>query len=289
MGQGNSSCCSEGKKSAVLQDKQCDIVCAQGQDEQEQTMIRLEEEIVKSGPDEGPLALPPSSTLALLLTADAQDAPSDTEPIKGAYSFRSGATYEGQWKNRSRHGFGVQRWPDGSCYEGEWADGGVQGKGRFTFQNGDVYIGQWKANSFHGLGAYRAADGVTYLGEWTHEAREGYGVEVSASSGTTKYAGAFLLDKKHGHGIYTWSDGGEYVGEMRQDIIEGYGIHRSNKGDIFKGGWRGAVKHGIGCYYMSDARTFSARYEDNKHVGLGCYTSIGPDGSKIRSFRKAES
>jgi hypothetical protein len=28
--------------------------------------------------------------------------------------------YEGEWKNESKHGMGVQKWPNGAKYEGEW-------------------------------------------------------------------------------------------------------------------------------------------------------------------------
>ena len=34
------------------------------------------------------------------------------------YTFKTGATYQGQWVGGFRDGFGVQVWPDGARYEG---------------------------------------------------------------------------------------------------------------------------------------------------------------------------
>ena len=33
-------------------------------------------------------------------------------------TFPSGIIYEGQWLGELKHGFGVQKWPDGAIYEG---------------------------------------------------------------------------------------------------------------------------------------------------------------------------
>ena len=35
---------------------------------------------------------------------------------------KNGGTYEGEWKNGLRHGFGKHVWQDTSYYEGNWFD-----------------------------------------------------------------------------------------------------------------------------------------------------------------------
>jgi len=35
-----------------------------------------------------------------------------------AFTFKSGAVYEGDWIGDRREGAGVQKWPDGARYEG---------------------------------------------------------------------------------------------------------------------------------------------------------------------------
>jgi hypothetical protein len=39
---------------------------------------------------------------------------------KDKHFYKSGATYEGEWKGGFRDGLGTQVWPDGASYEGEW-------------------------------------------------------------------------------------------------------------------------------------------------------------------------
>lgn len=34
--------------------------------------------------------------------------------------YKTGSTYEGEWRGGFRDGFGVQVWPDGASYEGDW-------------------------------------------------------------------------------------------------------------------------------------------------------------------------
>ena len=38
------------------------------------------------------------------------------------YTFKSGATYIGEWVGGFRHGQGKQVWIDGASYEGQWKD-----------------------------------------------------------------------------------------------------------------------------------------------------------------------
>jgi Uncharacterized protein conserved in bacteria len=57
------------------------------------------------------------------------------------YTFKSGATYEGEWRGNMRDGWGVQVWPDGAKYEGEWKNNKAHGKGKFWHVDGDIFEG----------------------------------------------------------------------------------------------------------------------------------------------------
>jgi hypothetical protein len=46
--------------------------------------------------------------------------PDQPREKRSKHYYKSGATYEGQWKGGFRDGIGVQNWPDGASYEGEW-------------------------------------------------------------------------------------------------------------------------------------------------------------------------
>ena len=45
--------------------------------------------------------------------------------------------YEGDWKERMRHGFGVFMYANGNKYEGEWSHDKRNGRGIFTWASGD--------------------------------------------------------------------------------------------------------------------------------------------------------
>lgn len=92
--------------------------------------------------------------------------------------FRSGSTYQGQWQNRQRHGYGKQVWPDGACYEGQWQNNCASGDGRFTHSEGDYYIGQWHDNKAHGYGSYYHRGKPTYTGQWRCDLQHGSGIET---------------------------------------------------------------------------------------------------------------
>ena len=53
----------------------------------------------------------------------------------------NGATYEGEWMNGERDGYGIQQWADGSRYEGEWRNGKANGEGKLYHADGDIYEG----------------------------------------------------------------------------------------------------------------------------------------------------
>ena len=36
------------------------------------------------------------------------------------FQYKTGATYQGQWKGGLRHNKGVMIWPDSARYDGEW-------------------------------------------------------------------------------------------------------------------------------------------------------------------------
>ena len=62
--------------------------------------------------------------------------------------------YYGEWDMSffTKHGRGIQLWPDGSYYKGYWENNKAEGKGEFIHSSGEVYIGNWHNNRRHGKG-----------------------------------------------------------------------------------------------------------------------------------------
>merc|ERR1711981_1179627 len=55
----------------------------------------------------------------------------------GVFSYRGDddhgrMSYDGDWKNKAAHGYGVMKWQNGDRYEGDWVEGLRQGKGKYT-------------------------------------------------------------------------------------------------------------------------------------------------------------
>ena len=71
-----------------------------------------------------------------------------------AYTYKTGAVYNGQWKGGLRHGNGTMVWTDGAKYEGEWSYNQAHGNGKFYHSDGDVYDGSWINNKANGSGVY---------------------------------------------------------------------------------------------------------------------------------------
>mmetsp|Transcript_78977 Transcript_78977/g.205295 ORF Transcript_78977/g.205295 Transcript_78977/m.205295 type:complete len:376 (+) Transcript_78977:51-1178(+) len=198
-----------------------------------------------------------------------------------AYTFRTGATYRGQWQANTRHGLGEQTWVDGAQFIGNWAKNFAEGLGQFLHADGDVFVGQWQKNAAQGFGHYYHKKGLTtYGGTWVDDLQDGDGVEEW--DGGSKYHGQFVQGKKEGHGVYTWPDGSSYAGQWRANSINGYGHYIGLDGREFKGMWREAVIHGCGKYSWPDGRTFCGQYSDDSKHGFGIFT--WKDGRRFEGF-----
>lgn len=92
---------------------------------------------------------------------------------KGSVTLKNGATYQGQWLNGQRDGYGTQLWPDGSRYEGQWQNDKANGQGRLIHADGDVYEGQWVNDKAEGEGTYSHANGAYYEGDWLDDKQHG--------------------------------------------------------------------------------------------------------------------
>ena len=100
--------------------------------------------------------------------------------------------YYGEWdiEKNSRHGRGIQIWPNNEKYMGYWKNNHPSVKGKLIHINGDVYEGGWEMDAPYGVGGYTKKNGEKYYGEWENGKQEGKGEEI-------------------------WPDGSKYVGEYK--------------------------------------------------------------------------
>ena len=94
-------------------------------------------------------------------------------------------TYDGEWKNGKREGYGFSFTPDGewSEYEGEWKDGNAHGMGKTLFpkfragteEQAVSYEGQFRDNLRWGQGtSYDEEGNIVRQGEWEDDMRYPY-------------------------------------------------------------------------------------------------------------------
>merc|ERR1711936_1469283 len=153
----------------------------------------------------------------------------------GVFSYRGDddhgrMTYDGDWKNKAAHGYGVMKWQNGDRYEGDWVEGLRQGKGKYTckasggkydWNNGDWYEGQWKS----GL--------------------------------------------RHGHGLYVWKEKNEkYEGSWVEGVKDGTGKFSYANGDVFTGPYEGGNRHGQGQLVKADGEERNENYKEGKLVNF---------------------
>lgn len=78
-----------------------------------------------------------------------------SNPTFGPVSYGSEfSTYQGQFKNGQRCGYGRSVYIDGSIYEGMWKDGQRDGRGIFMFADGEFYLGSFIKDKANGRGKH---------------------------------------------------------------------------------------------------------------------------------------
>jgi len=103
-----------------------------------------------------------------------------------------GSTYEGEWKEGKKHGYGIYYYGEGDRYEGYWSEGNHHGKGKYIWDNGDIYDG-----------------------DWVNDEQTGWGKLIWASANV--YEGDWLNSKKEGNGVHYWNNGDVHRGQYKQN------------------------------------------------------------------------
>jgi len=163
----------------------------------------------------------------------------------GTVTSRHGTTYQGEWLDNKKTGYGVQVYPSGDKFEGQWQEGlrhgeGTlwapvgkaqklrkiyvggwrndkrHGKGTCFFKSGQLFQGWWINGKMHGQGTLRYANGDLYIGEWLDGQRSGQGTLNKANGDC--YEGFWLNDQREGSGSLFYASGKVFVGEWSGDL-----------------------------------------------------------------------
>jgi len=160
----------------------------------------------------------------------------------GIYRWGTGDSYEGQWKKSVQHGPGVFKWKNGAQYVGLFDSGKRSGPNSvFTWENGDKYEGDYKNDSMEGVGKYSHACGDVYIGGWLGNIRSGPAEYFYAYKGFFK--GKFENDNRSGEGSFTWPDGEKFVGIWKNGSRFGTGKLYLKDGSVITQYWNERIKN----------------------------------------------
>ncbi|KPI85070.1 phosphatidylinositol-4-phosphate 5-kinase-like protein [Leptomonas seymouri] len=179
-------------------------------------------------------------------------------------------------KKRLLNGANIKyTFPSGATYEGSFKDGKIEGYGEYTYaQTGDVYTGEWKADQKHGQGTYKCANGDRYVGQWYMGNRHGKGQFAFANG--DEYVGSWRDNKMNGYGIFLVATSGDrYSGYWKGGLRQGSGTLRYGNGDLYDGEWNAGHQHGIGVFYQSNGDIYCGDWKGGVMDGKGVLREKG--------------
>lgn len=158
------------------------------------------------------------------------------ELVKGVIKIK-GTEYDGELQNRKPHGKGTIKHSDGYSYEGEFKDGMKEGFGKEVHDEDTYYEGEWMADKKHGEGKLVTPNGEVYEGQFEDGMKDGMG-KLKMNNGDV-YEGAFQSDFFNGEGSLQAVNGDYYQGQWSWGKRDGEGVqHLANENKTLTGLWR---------------------------------------------------
>jgi hypothetical protein len=150
-------------------------------------------------------------------------------PFKRLVSTRG--KYEGQTRDRMRHGAGHFQNPHGDFFVGFFDCDVASGPATIYYQNGDIFLGELK-DGHRTFGSLLFSNGEVYEGQFNELGYHGKG-KYSFPDGRV-YDGFYKDNNKFGQGSFTWPNGAKYDGQWDK-VQHGYGVFTDEFGAVTKG------------------------------------------------------
>ena len=179
------------------------------------------------------------------------------------------SSYEGEWKNGKRDGFGFLYWGNKSKFMGNFEDDKVFGFGKLWHDEGDIYTGYWKEFQADGIGIYKTKKGSCFKGEWKNDRQNGFGMENWPKG--SSFSGEYIDGIKNGIGIMSFGSKAKYKGEFQEGIISGIGTFYFEDKRKYEGQWRNNKMHGFGIIVWPGGDIFEGEFKDDKKCGFGVF------------------
>ena len=260
-----------------------------------------------------------SILIAFSISISAQCVKGNCDNGNGIYIFKSGAKYDGKFKNGRIYEYGTLYFRDGRIYTGEWSNQRRTGKGRLKYPDGSLYTGFFKENKRSGMGKMSYANGMTYDGEWKDDLQHGNGILIgqdgskklsrwshgkvlesqnnavftsnSVGNNAQEYKDCNRVNCGDGQGKYTYLDGSYFIGAFNNGLPEGEGICHYANGDRYEGGWKNNAPHGEGVMYFASGTVYGAIWNAGypiKRINAKKKTNIKPNRTPSQIVQKSE-
>jgi len=138
---------------------------------------------------------------------------------KGKEIKLNGDSYDGEWVEDSKHGYGVLTYTASKKRSNHWNKDRIIN--RSDFESGVIYTGMFVKNRLHGQGTATWTDGKKYTGMWKNSLKHGKGKEIKANG--DEYDGEWENDLPHGYGIRKFKDGRKWEGTWKKGQMVGEG------------------------------------------------------------------
>ena len=194
----------------------------------------------------------------------------------GARDVADGQRYDGTWQDDRPHGLGTFTFSSGTTYVGHFRDGKRNGQGTLNSSDGDRYVGEWDNDLANGHGTITLASGATYVGQFRDGKRSIYGT-LNLDNGE-RYVGQFQDDKFHGLGTYTYASGYIFFGQWQNDMRNSHGTLTTPTNERYVGEWRDDKFHGLGTYTYANGDNYVGQWQNNRRNGKG--TLIAATGER---------
>jgi|SaaInlV_125m_DNA_1040241.scaffolds.fasta_scaffold72340_1 hypothetical protein len=148
---------------------------------------------------------------------------------KGKMTFANNEimSYDGDWINGNKHGYGSYIYTNGAIYNGNFSNDVLDGEGTLVYKNtNDTYFGSFKNNRFHGKGTFIDKNGE-YNGDFQDDKKHGVGTMKYNSGDIKIYSGQWNSNKRTGKAFIMFSNGDIYCGNVKQGSKSGYGEYIS--------------------------------------------------------------
>ncbi len=198
----------------------------------------------------------------------------------GKYTDPKSGTYEGNWSNDRKSGFGINIDERGNQYIGEHKDNHPHGIGKITYGDSTVYYGDWVDGIREGNGILIFANGDYYIGEFKKDQPEGIGGTISMQSGK-KLFGEFKDSRVSGLAIESSTiQNNVRIGSYKEDTIQGLFAERAGDGKLrITGHLNGLSKSGVVLDINADGTGYIGEVKNSKPHGMGILTK--PEGLKL--------